>query len=112
MLTKSPAQSRYVIGQVELASPRRIHVRKLKTASSLGNACSMLLNEKRRSSRLRKLPREKKRAGSERELSTETGMDKLNVGIIGTGWPGQMHAQALGAVDGAKLYACADVDDE
>ena len=23
-----------------------------------------------------------------------------------------MHAQALGAVDGAKLYACADVDDE
>ena len=39
-------------------------------------------------------------------------MDKLNVGIIGTGWPGQMHAQALGAVDGAKLYACADVDDE
>src|SRR5438309_319839 len=39
-------------------------------------------------------------------------MDKLNVGIIGTGWPGQMHAQALGAVGGAKLYACADVDDE
>src|SRR6266446_4076409 len=39
-------------------------------------------------------------------------MDKLNVGIIGTGWPGQMHAQALGTMDGAKLYACADVDDE
>lgn len=39
-------------------------------------------------------------------------MNKLNVGIIGTGWPGQMHAQALGAVGGAKLYACADVDDE
>jgi predicted dehydrogenase len=38
--------------------------------------------------------------------------EKLNIGIIGTGWPGQMHAQALRAVDGAKLYACADVDQE
>jgi predicted dehydrogenase len=39
-------------------------------------------------------------------------MKKLNVGIIGTGWPGQMHAQAVAAVDGAHLYACADLDDE
>jgi len=39
-------------------------------------------------------------------------MDKLNIGIIGTGWPGQMHAQALGTMDGANLYACADVDNE
>lgn len=37
---------------------------------------------------------------------------KLNMGIIGTGWPGQMHAQALGKIDGANLYACADLDDE
>ena len=36
----------------------------------------------------------------------------LNIGIIGTGWPGQMHAQAVAAVDGAKLYAAADVDEE
>src|SRR4051812_40205504 len=36
---------------------------------------------------------------------------KLNIGIIGTGWPGQMHAEALRLIDGAKLYACADVDD-
>ena len=39
-------------------------------------------------------------------------MKKLNVGIIGTGWPGQMHAQAMGAVAGANLYACADLDEE
>jgi predicted dehydrogenase len=37
---------------------------------------------------------------------------ELNIGIIGTGWPGQMHAEALRVVDGAKLYACADVDPE
>jgi predicted dehydrogenase len=36
---------------------------------------------------------------------------KLNLGIIGTGWPGQMHAQAIQSIDGANLYACADLDD-
>ncbi len=39
-------------------------------------------------------------------------MPKLNLGIIGTGWPGQMHAQAIRTISEAKLYACADLDDE
>ena len=39
-------------------------------------------------------------------------MEKLNLGIIGTGWPGQMHAQAIHAVGQVTLYACADLDDE
>src|SRR5947209_5016877 len=39
-------------------------------------------------------------------------MKKLNVGIIGTGWPGRMHAQAVATIDGASLHACADLDDE
>src|SRR5437899_8847807 len=38
-------------------------------------------------------------------------MRKLNVGIIGTGWPGQMHAQAMCAKGEANLYACADLDE-
>ena len=38
-------------------------------------------------------------------------MNKLNIGMIGAGWPGQMHALAIRAVDGANLYACADLDD-
>src|ERR1700736_2974918 len=37
---------------------------------------------------------------------------ELNIGIIGTGWPGQMHAEAIRAVNGAKLQACAEIDDE
>ena len=36
---------------------------------------------------------------------------KLKLGIIGAGWPGQMHAQALRASGVADLYACADPDD-
>jgi predicted dehydrogenase len=43
---------------------------------------------------------------------TKSTIKKLNIGIIGTGWPGQMHAQAVAAVAGANLYACADVDQE
>ena len=39
-------------------------------------------------------------------------MKKLNIGIIGAGWPGQMHALAARACPEANLYACADVDDE
>ncbi len=39
-------------------------------------------------------------------------MKKLNIGIIGTGWPGQMHAQAAREEEGAVLYCCADLDDE
>jgi predicted dehydrogenase len=37
-------------------------------------------------------------------------MKKLKLGIIGTGWPGQMHAAAAGAIKEADLYACADVN--
>lgn len=37
---------------------------------------------------------------------------KLNLGIIGTGWPGQMHAEAICATKAANLYACADLDEE
>ena len=36
---------------------------------------------------------------------------KFNLGIIGTGWPGQQHAIAARSVDVAHLHACADVDD-
>src|ERR1700704_366896 len=39
-------------------------------------------------------------------------MEKLNLGIIGTGWPGQMHAEAICATGMANLYAAADVDAE
>ena len=39
-------------------------------------------------------------------------MKALRVGVIGTGWPGQMHAAAVKATKGAVLYACADLDDE
>ena len=38
-------------------------------------------------------------------------MRKLNLGIIGAGWPGQMHAEALRASGVASLYACADLDE-
>lgn len=39
-------------------------------------------------------------------------MKKLKLGVIGTGWPGQMHAQAVRADGLAQLYACADLDVE
>jgi predicted dehydrogenase len=38
-------------------------------------------------------------------------MRKLNIGIIGAGWPGQMHAEALRASGAANLYGCADLDE-
>src|ERR1700738_3205711 len=38
-------------------------------------------------------------------------MPKLNIGIIGAGWPGQMHSEALRASGVANLYACADLDE-
>src|SRR6202022_3273074 len=43
--------------------------------------------------------------------STFRMKEKLKLGIIGAGWPGQMHAQALRANGEASLYACADVDE-
>lgn len=39
-------------------------------------------------------------------------MARLNLGIIGLGWPGQQHAIVTGAIENARLYACADSDDE
>jgi len=50
-----------------------------------------------------------RRLGSGRSLIT---MEKLNLGIIGTGWPGQMHAEAIRSTQAANLYACADLDDQ
>src|SRR3954449_4556332 len=35
---------------------------------------------------------------------------KLNLGLIGTGWPGQQHALALAQIEHAKLFAAADLD--
>src|ERR1700737_4110363 len=43
--------------------------------------------------------------------STFRMKEKLKLGIIGAGWPGQMHAQALRANGEAGLYACADVEE-
>jgi predicted dehydrogenase len=37
---------------------------------------------------------------------------KLKLGIIGAGWPGQMHADAIRAGKLATLYACADLSEE
>ena len=37
-------------------------------------------------------------------------MKKLRIGIIGTGWPGQMHAIAARNLKQTEIYACADVD--
>ena len=36
---------------------------------------------------------------------------ELKLGIIGGGWPGQMHAEALRAIKEISLHACADLDD-
>jgi predicted dehydrogenase len=36
---------------------------------------------------------------------------KINLGVIGTGWPGQQHARVMSAIPEARLYACADLDD-
>jgi predicted dehydrogenase len=38
-------------------------------------------------------------------------MKKLNLGIIGLGWPGQQHAIAIRAIEEANLSACADSDE-
>jgi len=36
---------------------------------------------------------------------------KFNLGIIGTGWPGQQHAIAAQALDNANIYGAADADE-
>ncbi len=38
-------------------------------------------------------------------------MSKVNIGIIGLGWPGQRHAEGIAASRGGVLYACSDTDD-
>lgn len=42
-------------------------------------------------------------------MKTQTA---LNLGIIGTGWPGQMHAEAIRGLENVSLGACADPDKE
>ncbi len=37
---------------------------------------------------------------------------RINLGIIGTGWPGQQHARVMADIPDAHLYGCADLDDE
>ncbi|MBA2433024.1 MAG: Gfo/Idh/MocA family oxidoreductase [Chthoniobacterales bacterium] len=37
---------------------------------------------------------------------------RINLGVIGTGWPGQQHARVMSAIPEAKLYACADLDEQ
>lgn len=37
---------------------------------------------------------------------------RLNLGIIGTGWPGQQHARVMRGIPEAHLFACADLDEE
>ncbi|MFL6594770.1 MAG: Gfo/Idh/MocA family protein [Chthoniobacterales bacterium] len=37
--------------------------------------------------------------------------ERTNLGIIGTGWPGQQHARVMSAIPGAHLYGCAELDD-
>jgi predicted dehydrogenase len=37
---------------------------------------------------------------------------RINLGVIGTGWPGQQHARVMAAVPEARLYGCADLDAE
>ncbi|MDQ6622535.1 MAG: Gfo/Idh/MocA family oxidoreductase [Verrucomicrobiota bacterium] len=37
--------------------------------------------------------------------------ERINLGVIGTGWPGQQHARVMPAIPGAHLYACADLNE-
>ena len=39
-------------------------------------------------------------------------MKKLNVGIVGLGWPGQRHAEGILASNTGALYACADTSEQ
>src|SRR2546423_3426764 len=39
-------------------------------------------------------------------------MKTIRFGIIGTGWPGQQHAIALGAIPNVRLRSCADTNSE
>ncbi|HEX8678803.1 MAG TPA: Gfo/Idh/MocA family oxidoreductase, partial [Chthoniobacterales bacterium] len=37
--------------------------------------------------------------------------EQVNLGVIGTGWPGQQHARVMPSIAGANLHACADLDE-
>ena len=37
-------------------------------------------------------------------------MKPLNIGVIGTGWPGQQHAKAIELLEDVELHSCADND--
>lgn len=37
--------------------------------------------------------------------------ERIHLGVIGTGWPGQQHARVMANVAEAHLYACADLDE-
>ena len=39
-------------------------------------------------------------------------MNRLNIGIIGVGWPGQQHAKAIATMEDVSLHSCADADPE
>lgn len=41
----------------------------------------------------------------------KTTVERVSLGIIGTGWPGQQHARVMSAIPGAHLYACAELDE-
>jgi len=36
--------------------------------------------------------------------------NRVNLGVIGTGWPGQQHARVMSAIPEARLAACADLN--
>lgn len=37
--------------------------------------------------------------------------ERIHLGVIGTGWPGQQHARVIATIPGAHLYGCADLDE-
>ena len=47
-----------------------------------------------------------KRAAKSKKKPTK----KINLAVIGTGWPGQQHARVMAEIPEARLYACADLD--
>lgn len=38
--------------------------------------------------------------------------ERINLGVIGTGWPGQQHARVMKEMAEAHLYACSDLNQE
>ncbi|MGZ4985219.1 MAG: Gfo/Idh/MocA family protein, partial [Chthoniobacterales bacterium] len=36
---------------------------------------------------------------------------RINLGVIGAGWPGQQHARVMQAIPDARLFGCADLDE-